>query len=257
MIGTQKRLMLPALIEHEMDGDPIHQRPKDGYINATELCKKAGKQWAHYWQNTATQAFLKELSSVNGIPLTDLTQTIQGGTPQFQGTWVHPQVAVDLARWLSPRFAVFVSKIVTDWVEGRVSGASLPHVQRYMMNKGRIPPDYFSMLNEIYLLLFYQIDDAGIPIPPNVMPDISTGKMFSSFLRSKGIDVDDFPTYEHHFPDGRVVAARLYPIMYLGEFRAWLNEVWFPKRAIPYFTDRFPKALSIVREYIAVLEEQK
>lgn len=257
MNKTQKRLMLPSLIEHEIDGDHIHQRPKDGYINATELCKKAGKQWADYRQIANTQEFFEELSSVSGIPLTDLMQTIQGEDPPLQEIWVHPQVAVDLARWLSPRFVVFVSKIVTDWVEGRVSGESLPHVKRYMANKGRIPPDYFSMLNEIYLLLLYQIDDAGIAIPSSVVPDISTGKMFSSFLRDKGIDVDDFPTYKHHFPDGRVVDARLYPIIYLGQFRAWLNEVWLPKKAIPYFTKRFSKALPVVREYIARLEEKK
>ena len=33
----------PLLIEHSVDGEVIPQRPQDGYINATLLCKKAGE----------------------------------------------------------------------------------------------------------------------------------------------------------------------------------------------------------------------
>ena len=51
------------------------------------------------------------------------------------------------------------------------------------------------------------------------MPDISTGRMFSDFLRMKGIVPEEFPTYEHEFTDGRrSVKARLYPVEYLSEF---------------------------------------
>jgi hypothetical protein len=45
-----------------------------------------------------------------GIPITELVQSIRGGTPELQGTWVHPQVAIALAQWLSPEFAVKVTK---------------------------------------------------------------------------------------------------------------------------------------------------
>lgn len=40
-----------------------------------------------------TEAFLGELSSVMGIPITDLVVSIQGGVPELQGTWVHPDIA--------------------------------------------------------------------------------------------------------------------------------------------------------------------
>ena len=78
-----------------------------------------------------------------------------------------------------------------------------------------------------------------------MMPDISTGRMFSDFLRSQGIDPDGFPTYEHEFANGdrRPVRARLYPIEYLADFRRYFNEIWLPIRAEGYFKDRFPKAL--------------
>ena len=243
--ATQTSLMTTVpLIEHSVNGDHIHQRPKDGYINATSLCKAAGKLFADYARLTTTNNFLKELATDMGIPIPELIQTLKvGNHPESQGTWVHPQIAINLAQWLSPKFAVQVSKWVIDWTTGKVSGFMPPHVQRYIMNKSRIPPTHFSMLNEIYLELLAPIDDAGIKIPPRLMPDISTGKMFSQFLRNQGIEASDFPTYKHDFPDGRVVDARLYPIKHLGDFREWLYREWLPTKAISYFKSKFPQAL--------------
>ena len=37
-----------ALIAREVDGEVIHLRTKDGYINATAMCKSAGKLLADY-----------------------------------------------------------------------------------------------------------------------------------------------------------------------------------------------------------------
>lgn len=30
-----------------------------------------------------------------------LVQSIVGGIPELQGTWVHPQIAIHLAQWLN------------------------------------------------------------------------------------------------------------------------------------------------------------
>ena len=65
-------------------------------------------------------------------------------------------------------------------------------------------------------------------IPPDsMMPDISTGLMFSGFLRQRGIDPSLFPTYEHEFIDSKrpKVYARLYPIEHLPAFRKYFSEV--------------------------------
>ena len=92
------------------------QRQEDGYINATALCKNSNKQIGSYLRNQTTVDFLTELESVMQIRITDLVQIQQGGEPHLQGTWVHPQVAINLAQWLSPKFAVQVSKWVQDWI---------------------------------------------------------------------------------------------------------------------------------------------
>ena len=67
---------------------------------------------------------------------------------------MHPQVAINLGQWLSPAFAVRVSKWVFDWMQGKGQGYMPEHIQRYLKNKSKIPYTHFSMLNEIYLNLF-------------------------------------------------------------------------------------------------------
>ena len=101
------------LVPHSYQGALIQQRASDGYINATAMCKAAGKKWNDYARLSTTSAFMSELSSVAGIPATELTHSIQGGNPDLQGTWIHPQVAIHLAQWLSAAFAVRVSASIT------------------------------------------------------------------------------------------------------------------------------------------------
>ena len=239
----------PMLIEHSLDGEVIPQRPRDGYINATLLCQKAGKLFGHYHELARTKDFLRVLSLDIGISISNLVEVIRGrGDRLQQGTWVHPRVAINLGQWLSPEFDVQVSKWVTDWMMGRLTPtASMPeYVRRFLKNRAKIPLDHFSMLNEIYLNLFAPLEEYGVIPPAQIMPDISTGRMFSDFLRSKGIDPKDFPSYEHEFADdsGRPnVHPRLYPLEYLADFRRYFNEVWLPQKAETYFADNFPKAL--------------
>ncbi len=236
----------PLFIEHKCEGEVIPQRPRDGYINATRLCQQAGKKFFDYNRLSQTQEFLQVLSAETGIPVSALVQIIKGGNDKLsQGTWVHPRVAIPLGMWLSPQFAVLVSEWVFDWMSGNVKGYMPQHVQRFMKNRAKIPHTHFSMLNEIYLNLFAPLEECGVIPPDKMMPDISTGRMFSGFLKKRGIDPKEFPTYEHEFADSLrpPVQARLYPVEYLPDFRRYFNEVWLPKQAKKYFADRFPTAL--------------
>ena len=138
-----------------------------------------------------------------------------------------------------------VSEWVFDWMQGKTTPYMPVHVQRFLKNRAKIPYTHFSMLNEIYLNLFATLEENGVILPGNMMPDISTGRMFSEFLRREGINPSEFPTYEHEFvdKDHPLVYARLYPIELLADFRKYFNEVWLPERAEGYFRERFPKAL--------------
>lgn len=95
-----------SLETRSYEGTPISRRTTDGYVNATAMCKANGKTWSHYFQTDRASNYMEALSSSNGIPLVELYQVKEGGNGG--GTWVHPQVAVDLARWISAPFAVWM-----------------------------------------------------------------------------------------------------------------------------------------------------
>ena len=86
----------------------IRFRESDGYISLTDMAKATGKQFKHWNENKSSKAYLEALSSVAGIPTTELIDTIQGGIPGNQGTWAHKKVALRFAQWCNPEFAVWV-----------------------------------------------------------------------------------------------------------------------------------------------------
>jgi hypothetical protein len=99
----------PSQIEaREWNGHPIHRRQIDGYVNATAVCQANRKRWNDYARLERTEAYIAALAADAGFPATGLVVSIKGGRPELQGTWVHPRLAVDLARWISPAFAVWM-----------------------------------------------------------------------------------------------------------------------------------------------------
>ena len=234
------------LIEHEVEHALIQQRALDGYINATAMCRAAGRQLGSYLRTETTKAFLEELSSDVQICTSDLVQSVRGGIPELQGTWVHPRVAIHLAQWLSPVFAVKVSEWVFSWMTGQAAGSvQMPdHVRRYMVNRSKIPPTHFSMLDQMTLRVLAPLEQHGYILPGDLMPDISLGRIFSNWLRKRGHDPDGFPSYDHEFLDHRpTIPARLYPNQLLTEFNLEL-EAWLKDgRARKYFAQRDQSAL--------------
>ena len=176
------------LIVRKVENRVVEQRATDGYINATAMCKAAGRPWNRYWDTGPTQRFIQALSADTGIPVSELAQRLRGGIPELQGTWVHPQVAIHLAQWLSPTFAVQVSKWVFEWMSGQAAQrARLPdHIRRYLVNQHRIPGTHFSMLHQMIFRLLAPLEREGYILPDEFMPDISLGRMFSKWLRENG-----------------------------------------------------------------------
>lgn len=245
--------MMPGFIDRRAENEVIFQRVTDGYINATAMCKAAGKKMNDYNRLSTTQPFLDELSSVTGIPATRLLLTSSGGTPHLQGTWVHPQVAVHLAQWLSPKFAVLVTQWVAEWMSGNVQTSTIPyHLRRYMANMHNVPYGYFSMLNEVTLHLIGPLEQLGYTVSSSQIPDISLGRTFSKYLRDSGHPVDEYPKYPHRYEDGRIVDARAYPNDLIGELRRFFVEKWLKERSVEYFSERDPKALPYLREFLAL-----
>jgi len=107
-----------ALAGREWNGTLIHQRITDGYVNATAMCQANNARLSNYLRNARTCAYINALAAETGILATCLVQLTRGGRPDLQGTWVHPRLSVDLARWISPAFAVFMDGWFLDWIQG-------------------------------------------------------------------------------------------------------------------------------------------
>lgn len=112
--------MVTQIVVRNLDGFSVSQRQTDGYVNATELCKAAGKLFADYRRGDAASAYLDKLSATMGYPIVELVQSRPGRPDNGGGTWVHPKVAINLAQWLSPDFSVQV----TEWVFEILKGGS-------------------------------------------------------------------------------------------------------------------------------------
>ena len=119
-IPIEHNVPLASNLVAEHGGQIIAEmRDIDGYVNATKMCKSGGKEWKQYMRNATTTNFLVALESKVHIPILDLVQSRPGG--DHSGTWVHHQVAIHLAMWISPVFAVAVTDLVTRFLGGKTA----------------------------------------------------------------------------------------------------------------------------------------
>lgn len=79
---------------------------KDVMVNATEMAKVFGKRPAKWLELPSTKEFLSVLNDVRKLDIA-LIQTDKGGVNGGGGTWMHEDVALEFARWLSPAFAIW------------------------------------------------------------------------------------------------------------------------------------------------------
>lgn len=88
---------------------------EDGYIYATGLCKVGGKKMYNWLRLKETKKLQKEVEKklVAHIGATTSKVAIekyQSGNAYSQGTWIHPDLGLNLAQWCSTNFAAQVSK---------------------------------------------------------------------------------------------------------------------------------------------------
>lgn len=102
---TQPVAAAKPIESREWNGTAIQRRSADGFVNATAMCQANGKVWAKYRESERCHAYLQALEQTSGIRTFDLIQSQRG---RGGGTWVHPSLAIDMARWISPAFAVWM-----------------------------------------------------------------------------------------------------------------------------------------------------
>lgn len=239
-----------ALIPHDYQGQQITQRSRDGYINATAMCRAVGKSWSEYRRQKNSEAFFNALALDLRIPQVQLALTVQGtpgGDARNQGTWVHPQVAIHLAQWLSPDFAVKVSRWVTDWLtgQGRQDAAWRQFQDRVSLLHNSVPVGYFCIFHETASIYATIIEQGGNPGTKMIL-DISAGVHWSNHWRENRLSERFGETlkfdhnYPAYFPQALSNPPRpwCYPDAALPEFRRWLKAIYEPVKLPAYLNDQ-------------------
>ncbi len=98
-------------------------------VNATEMGKFFEKTPKDWLRNESSARFISALSAVRQISTTDLVWIVQGGTSQ--GTWMHEDVALEFARWLSPTFAIWCNDRIKELL--KIGITALPHTVEEML----------------------------------------------------------------------------------------------------------------------------
>lgn len=245
--NSQPRL---DLIPHDYRGEIIGQRATDGYINATAMCKAAGREFKHYRENRSTKEFLDELSAEVGIPTSELVQSISGGIPSLQGTWVHPQVSIHLAQWASPRFAVMVSQWVLEWMSGagQADRAWRVFTDRLDLVSDQVPAGFFCIFRET-ADVYASLIRAGINPGLRILLDISVGQHWSKYWVNQQYEAQFGvrARYNHYFPPywaqslSNPQTPYCYPEDALGAFKRWLRDVYIPLKMPLYLKDQARK----------------
>jgi KilA-N domain len=120
-------------ILREVNGISVEQRVVDGFINATAMCVAHGKDVSDWLKTDETWDLVVALADDLGFepnsdkkPNSDKTRVsavypslvvVKRGAPETGGgTWLHPDLAIQLAQWCNKLFAIQVSRWIREWM---------------------------------------------------------------------------------------------------------------------------------------------
>ena len=87
-------------LQHFNYNGSVIQRRDDGFVSLTQMCLANGKRLDNWLRLKGTQSYLETLANSLSSEVVYSEEGVNGGT------WGHPSVAINLARWLSDEFAV-------------------------------------------------------------------------------------------------------------------------------------------------------
>lgn len=99
-------------------------------INATEMAKPFGKSPKDFLKTEQTKVYIGTLGEVKKILSSDLVRVIYGDNG---GTWMHEDVAMEFARWLSPAFAIWCNDRIKELLQYGMT-ATQPTLEQMINN---------------------------------------------------------------------------------------------------------------------------
>lgn len=96
---------MSSLTIFDYNGQVISRRD-DGFVNLTQMCQANGKRLDVFMKTQKTKDYIECLKNSHRTVVVYSEEGVNGGT------WGHPSLAINLARWISPAFAV--------WCDGHI-----------------------------------------------------------------------------------------------------------------------------------------
>ena len=81
------------------------------WLNATQVAKQHGKRMDNYWRDDIK--YIKTVAKLSSLNMSDLKSTVVGKGKE-QGTYIHPDLVIGFARWISDEFAYACDKYIKD-----------------------------------------------------------------------------------------------------------------------------------------------
>ena len=97
---------------------------KNVMVNATEMAKVFGKRPVDYLRLPSTSELIKAIVRKSHISENQLVTTQQGSTINGGGTWMHEDVALDFAQWLSVDFKLWCNDRIKELLTQGVATVS-------------------------------------------------------------------------------------------------------------------------------------
>jgi hypothetical protein len=125
-------------VMREVNGITVEQRSTDGFVNGTAMCVAHSRDIDRWLVTKSTFELFcalacdlditfnpadlrdSDISTFSGAKYAkmfpNLVVSKRGSPENGGGTWLHPDLAVQLAQWCSPAFAIQVSRWIQDWI---------------------------------------------------------------------------------------------------------------------------------------------
>lgn len=81
-------------------------------VNATEMAKAFGKRPVEWLRSQQAKEYISALSKVRKCTFDDMVIVKRGAATNGGGTWLHSDLAIEFARWLSPEFSIWCNDII-------------------------------------------------------------------------------------------------------------------------------------------------
>lgn len=106
----------------QYNGSPISfQKGNSVMVNATQMAKPFCKSPKDFLKTEQSKRYIDALSEVKKILSSDLVKVVYGDNG---GTWMHEDVALEFARWLSPAFAIWCNDRIKELLTTGVTTVS-------------------------------------------------------------------------------------------------------------------------------------